>query len=173
MTLSRSWNIDVWLFFDSQCQTWHGNCFVSLFKRDWNCWSSSFNLNFGFNFVFCIGITAVKSSLILTLIFLLIGHFRFFMAHFCVSLQRDWNCVGKQFHLNFGLVYLILFLDEHSPLHLQLIFYFVANLFQRSNLLLIDCCRSQHLEQQISFILFLFLDGYVRPIHCTLLPVLL
>ena len=130
---------------------WHGNCFVSLFKRDWNCWSSSFNLNFGFNFVFCIGMTAVKPSLILTFIFFLIGHFRFLWQIF-VSLSNETETVwANSFILNFGLVYLILFLDEHSPIHLQIIFYFVANFIQRSNLLLIDCCRSQHLEQQIFF----------------------
>ena len=33
-----------------------------------------------------------------------------------------------QFQFNFGLVCLILFLDEHSPIHLQIIFHFVANI---------------------------------------------
>ena len=98
---------------------------ASLFKRDWNCWSSSFNLNFDFNFVFCIGMTAVKSSLILTLIFLLIGHFRFFfMAYFLVSLQRDWNCVGKQFHFEFwlGLFDVIFGWTQSNPFANNLLF---------------------------------------------------
>ena len=103
---------------------WHGNCFVSLFKRDWNCWSSSFNLNFGFNFVFCIGMTAVKPSLILTFIFFLIGHFRFFMTNFRVSLQRDWNCVGKQFHFEFwlGLFNIIFGWTQSNPFANNLLF---------------------------------------------------
>ena len=118
--------------------------------------------------------TAVKSSLILTFIFLLIGHFRFFfMAHFRVSLQETETVWASSFILGFGFVCLILFLGEHNLFHLQIIFYFDANFIQRSNSLLIGCCRSQHLEQQVSFILFLFLDGYVRPINCILLPVLL
>ena len=108
-----------------------------------------------FNFVICIGMTAVKSSLILTLIFLLIGS-RFLWWIF-VSLSNETETVwANSFILNFGLVYLILFLDERSPTHLQIISCFVANFVQRSNLLLIGCCRSQHLKQQISFILFVF-----------------
>ena len=95
------------------------------------------------------------------------------MAHFRVSLQETETVWASSFILGFGFVYLILFLGEHNLFHLQIIFYFDANFIQRSNLLLIGCCRSQHLEQQVSFILFLFLDGYVRSIHCILLPVLL
>ena len=61
------------VFFDSQCPTWHGNCFVSLSKWDWNCMVKQF-LNWNliclmlflddispihFDFVFSIGTTAV------------------------------------------------------------------------------------------------------------------
>ena len=92
--------------------TWHGNCFVSLSKWDWNCMVKQFwhwifglfDVVFGWHqsnpLWFCV-LYWDDSSLIqfdLILIFLLIGHFQFGMEYFFVSLSKwDWNCGGKQF----------------------------------------------------------------------------
>ena len=105
----------------------------------------------------------------------LINHFQFGMDYLFVSLiKRDWNCWASSFNLNFGLIYLILFLDKHSLIHLQLIFHFVANVDSDFWLIadwLLQITTSGTTDTLV--LLFLFLDGYVRPIHCILLLVLL
>ena len=88
-------------------------------------WSSSFDIDFfvfrccfwmtlhspiRFDFVFCVGMTSVQSSLILMFIFLLIDHLQFGMKHFLCLFPNETETVWKSsLNLNFGLVYLILF----------------------------------------------------------------
>ena len=133
-------NVDV-IVFDSQCQTWHGNCFVSLSKWDWNCMVEQFwhwfflffrccfwmtlHSPIRFDFVFCVGMTSVQSSLILMITFLLIDHLQFGMKHFFVSLsKRDWNCVCKQFQFKlwFGLFDFIFGWTQSNPFAIDLSF---------------------------------------------------
>ena len=103
-------------------------------------WSSSFDIDFlvfwccswmtlhspiRFDFVFCVGMTSVQSSLILMFIFLLIDHLQFGMKHFFVSLsKRDWNCVCKQFQFKlwFGLFDFIFGWTQSNPFAIDLSF---------------------------------------------------
>ena len=64
----------------------------------------------------------------LILIFLLTDHLNLaWSISLCLFPNETETVCASSFNLNFGLVYLILFLDEHSLIHLQLIFHFVAN----------------------------------------------
>ena len=122
--------------------SWYGNCFVSLSKREWNCAVKQFWHWFlvclvflddispiHFDFVFCIGMTAVQSSLIWFWYFSWLTILNMaWSIYLCLFPDETETMWASSFNLNFGLVYLILFLDEHSQIHLQLIFHFVANI---------------------------------------------
>ena len=121
-------------------QTWHGNCFVFLSKWDWNCMVKQFLYwNLICLMLFLDDISPIHFDLCFVL-----GWQKSNPVWFGIDIFIDWPYLAlsislclfpneietvwtNSLNLNFGLVYLILFLDEHSLIHLQIIFHFVAN----------------------------------------------
>ena len=130
---------------DSQCPTWHGNCFVSFFKWNWNCMVKQFwHWSFGLFDVF-LDDTSVQFTLILCFV---LGWQQPNPVWFDIDISINWPfsilhevflCVSFQMRLKLceqavsiqTLVWSIWFysLDEHNLIHLQLIFHFVANFY--------------------------------------------